>query len=202
MNRGVEIDPRVADSRRRADRDAGARRARRRAWRCSTTCSRTGPIEVKTAIGRWRWRDAVREGRRRRRTSSSAARASSTRSRRSTRVLDVRVDDGVIAAARRRASTRTAHRVVDGRGPRARAGVRRPARAPAHAGPRGRGDDRLRHGRRGRGRLLRDPRDAEHRAGRRLRRDARLADRDSARRGRDSGRLPRRDHEGPVRARS
>ena len=29
MNRGVEIDPRVADARRRADRDAGARRARR-----------------------------------------------------------------------------------------------------------------------------------------------------------------------------
>ena len=41
MNRGVEIDPRVADSADALDRDAGARRARRRGWRCSTTCSPT-----------------------------------------------------------------------------------------------------------------------------------------------------------------
>ena len=57
---------------------------------------------------------------------------------------------------------------ADASSARDRAGVRRPARAPAHAWPRGRGDDPLRHrGRSGR-RVLRDPRDAEHRACRRL----------------------------------
>ena len=97
-------------------------------------------------------------------------------------VLDVRIDSGVIAADRRERRHERAPRDRRRRA-RARAGVRRPARAPAHARPRGRGDDRERHrGRRGR-RLLRDPRDAEHRSDRRLRRDAPLARRDGAARG-------------------
>ena len=94
-------------------------------------------------------------------------------------VCDVRVDGGTIAQLGTSLDTNEPPRRRR-RGPAARAGVRRPARAPAHARPRGRGDDRLRHrGRRGR-RLLRDPRDAEHRAGRRLGRGARLADRGRA----------------------
>ena len=40
---------------RRARRRPGARRARRAGWRCSTTCSRTGPVVVER---RWRWRCA------------------------------------------------------------------------------------------------------------------------------------------------
>ena len=50
MNRGVEIDPRVADSPSGADRRPGARRASSSGWRCSTTCSRAGPVAVETAI--------------------------------------------------------------------------------------------------------------------------------------------------------
>ena len=38
MNRGVEIDPRVADSGRVARHDAGALRASSCGWPCSTTC--------------------------------------------------------------------------------------------------------------------------------------------------------------------
>ena len=52
------------------------------------------------------------------------------------------------------------------------------------------------HGITGR-RLLRDPRNAEHRARGRLGRGARLADRERAGRGRDPGRLPRVDHPRP-----
>src|SRR5205085_305262 len=58
---------------------------------------------------------------------------------------------------------------------RARTRVRRPARPPAHARSRGRGDDRERDGGRGRRRLLRDSRDAEHRPDRRFGGDARRA---------------------------
>ena len=116
--------------------------------------------------------------------------------------VDVRVDDGVIAAIGT-SLERNAHRVDRRARPRARAGVRRSARASAHAGARGRGDDRLRHrGRRG-GRLLRDPRDAEHGSRRRLGRGARVAHRSGQRSDADDpGRLPRRDHEGPARRRA
>ena len=133
MNRGVEIDPRVADS---------ADVAR------SPTQVRSGLVvrmavlydlldrraRVARARQRRRWRDALLPQRPLATASSLAG-----------RVLDpaqgidvafaVTVDDGVIAA------------IEPGRGARrarARAGVRRPARPPAHAGPRGRGDDRAR----------------------------------------------------------
>ena len=88
---------------------------------------------------------------------------------------------------------------ADGDGARARARVRRPARPPALAGPRGRGDDRERHRRGGRGRLLRDPRDAEHGSRRRLRGGSRLARRDRAPRGARPDRLHGRDLEAPRR---
>ena len=75
-----------------------------------------------------------------------------------------------------------------------RAGVRRPARAPAHARPGGRGDDRLRHGCRCRRRLLRDRRDAEHGSGRRLGARPPRARRAGPARGCRAGRLHGRDH--------
>ena len=74
---------------------------------------------------------------------------------------DVTVEDGV--SSRPRSSL---HRAV-ARRTRPRTGLRRPARAPPDARPRGRGDDRLGHGGGRGGRLLRDRRDAEHRARRR-----------------------------------
>ena len=95
-------------------------------------------------------------------------------------VLDVRVDDGVIAEL--------------GSEPRRERPPRRRGEglvlAPAFVDPHvhlrtpGREDEedhRLRHARRGRRRLLRDPRDAEHRPGRRLGSGARLARRARAR---------------------
>ena len=111
-------------------------------------------------------------------------------------VLDVRVDDGVIAQLGDGRRGERPPRRRRGRS-RARAGLRRSARPPANARPRGRGDDRLRHAR-GRGRrLLRHPRHAEHGAGRRLGSRARVAHRAGADRGRGAGGLPRRDLEGP-----
>ena len=79
----------------------------------------------------------------------------------------------------------------------ARARLRRPARPPADARPGGRGDHRERDAGGCCRRLLRDPRDAEHRPGRRLGGGARLAGRDGPGRGRDPGRLLRRDQQGP-----
>ena len=115
--------------------------------------------------------------------------------------LDVRIDNGVIAAVGERARHERASRRRRGRA-RARTRVRRSARAPAHARPRGRGDDRERlGGRRGR-RLLRDPRDAEHRPGRRLGGDARRARRDRAQRRGDPRRLHGGDHARAERASS
>ena len=89
-------------------------------------------------------------------------------------VLDVRVDDGVIAALGQNLDTNS-HRVIDAEGL-----VLAPAFVDPHVHLRtpGREDeenDRLRHGRGSRGRLLRDPRDAEHRSGRRLGGNSRLA---------------------------
>ena len=77
-------------------------------------------------------------------------------------------------------------------------GLRRPARAPAHARPRGRGGHRLRHAGRGRGRLLRHPRSAQHAPGRGLGARAALAARARPRRGPHPHRLPGRDHRGPA----
>ena len=105
--------------------------------------------------------------------------------------FDVTIEDGVITA--RRARRRVGPR------PRARSRLRRPARPPPRARPRGRGDDRLRHGGGRRRRLLRDPRDAEHRSRRRLGRRARGADRAGARGGGDPDRLHGVDLEGPPR---
>ena len=179
MNRGVEIDSRVADSPDVARSSTQVRvGARRRGWRFSTTSSPAARSACRRSPRR-RWRDALAEG-------ASPARIVVIRG---ARVLDpaegidatleVRIDDGTIVEVAEKVDANE-HR-VDRRGrARARAGVRRPARPPAHAGPRGRGDGRERHRRRGGRRLLRDPRDAEHRSGRRLRRDARRARRDGA----------------------
>ena len=81
---------------------------------------------------------------------------------------------------------------------RARARVRRSARPPPHAGTRGRGDDRLGHRRRRRGRLLRDRRDAEHRPGRRHGIRAARPPRAGAGGGGDPDGLHGRDLEGPA----
>ena len=171
INRGVEIDGRVADSPRLADPRAGALRAR-------------GP-------------DGGAPG--------AARRAAGARGGRMTLFCkngrsDSLVLEGRLARRRvRRGHGRERRDRADRAGrrdrQRARARLRRPARPPAHAGTRGRGDDRERH-RGGRGRrLLRDPGDAEHRSGRRLGGRARLARRGRAPRGARPDRLHGRDLE-------
>ena len=87
--------------------------------------------------------------------------------------LRITVTDGVIAGDRACGRER----------PRHRSGVRRSARPSPHPGPRGRGDAPFGNRRRGSRRILRDPRDAEHGAGRRLGGGARRADRAGARGG-------------------
>ena len=195
MNRGVEIDPRVADAGGRADRDPGARRPRR-ADGGALRPAHDRPGAGRDRPSRWRWPDALRQERV----------ATDDLVVRGARVLDpvegidavcdVRVDNGTIAAARREP-----RRERPPRGRRRRASCsRRPSSTrtcTCACRARGRGDDRLGHRRRRGGRLLRDPRDAEHRPGRRLGRGARLADRGREGRGRDPGRLPRRDHPRP-----
>ena len=79
-------------------------------------------------------------------------------------VMDVRIDGGTIAELGALDPNSLAGR-RSGR-PRPGTGLRRPARAPAHARTGGRGDDRERDA--GCGERLRDPRDAEHRSRRRL----------------------------------
>ncbi len=112
-------------------------------------------------------------------------------------VLDVRIDNGVIAALGTDLDTNS-HRIVEGSGL---------LLAPAFVDPhvhlrtpgrrtRRRSRPRLLLPRRGR-RLLRRRRDAEHRSRRGLCGHARLARRGGARRRGDPGRLPRGDHEGP-----
>ena len=71
--------------------------------------------------------------------------------------------------ARQRSTCPTGAEVVDGAGRHLLPGLRRPARAPAHARPGAQGGPRDRHPRRRRRRLLRRGGDAEHRPGRRQR---------------------------------
>ena len=113
-------------------------------------------------------------------TGSTARRAAHDVLIRGARLLDPRA--GLDGAGRRAGPRRrdrrdratgararpTGAEVVDGEGLHALPGLRRPARAPAHARARGRGGHRLRHARRRGRRLLRDPRDAQHRPGGRL----------------------------------
>ena len=64
MNRGVEIDPRVADSPDALVIDRGARPASSSGWRSSTTCSPRARSRsaVRAARSRRRWRDGVLVG--------------------------------------------------------------------------------------------------------------------------------------------
>ena len=135
---------------------------------------------------------------RRRPRCSCAARGCSTRARASTGVATCSSATGEIAeigADARGARGRGGRR---GRGAARVPGVRRPARAPAHARARGRGGHRLRHARGGRRRLLRDPRAAEHRPGRRLGAGPALAARAGARRGAHPDRLHGGHHRRPA----
>ena len=97
-------------------------------------------------------------------------------------VLRPRRRDRRARRARRARAPPTAE-IVEGAGRHLLPGLRRPARAPAHARPGAQGGPRDRHARRGRRRLLRRARDAEHRPGGRLGAAAALA----ARRGRARG---------------
>ena len=175
MNRGVEIDPRRRGRGRRADRDAGARRARRPDGRpLRPAHDRSGADQgARPAGGGVMLYGKERTQGRPRRPRRARARPGRGRGRGLRRPRRRRHD----RPARRRSSTRTSTASSTATGL-----VLAPAFVDPHVhlrvpGRRGRGDDRLRdRGRRGR-RLLRDPRDAEHRAGRRLGRGARLADR-------------------------
>ncbi len=190
MNRGVEIDPQRRRLRRLPDHRAGALRPRRPDGGALRPARRRPDRRRARAGGRM--------------TLVLAGRPGDTLTIRGARVIDpssgldgafdVTIEDGIIVADRARRRGRP--------GARARSGVRRPSRAPARAGPRGRGDDRVGHGRGCRRWLLRHPRDAEHRPGRRLRRRARRADRAGTRGCGDPDRLHGLDLEGPRRARS
>ena len=197
MNRGVEIDGAGRGRGRRADRRAGAR-GPRVAHGCALRPADARPGRGRSRRGRG---GGVMLFARRDPGADLVIRGARVLdpAHGIDAVMDVRVDGGVIAGlgddlADERAPRRRR------RGQAARAGVRRPARPPAHARPGGRGDDRDRHaGGRGR-RLLRDPRHAQHRPGHRFGGRARLADRRRPRDGRGAGWLPRRDLEGPERA--
>ncbi len=166
MNRGVEIDARVADSDACARRRPGAlgprrpdggalRPAHHRAGRGRVRSG--GGVMLAGRTGT----DNIVDPRRAPARSGRGARRDPRRARRQRRDrADRRAPRHERAPGRRR-----------GR-PDPRAGVHRPARPSPHAGSRGRGDDRHRDRRRGRRRLLRDPRDPEHRSGGRRRRDA------------------------------
>ena len=147
MNRGVEIDPRVADAAERARRRPGAQRPRRADGGALRPARRPGRCRSRP---RWRWRDARREGRAATNVVVRGARVLDPGRRASTRVLDVRVDGGVIAqlgdrrrheraprdrrrtgsCSRRRSSTRTS--TCARRGARTR---RRSPRAPRRPRP-------------------------------------------------------------------
>ncbi len=161
MNRGVEIDGARRRLRRLAHRAAGALRARRADGGALRRAHRRPGRRARSRCGGGRvmlWASEQQQANvvfRGARVLDPAEGIDAT--------LDVRIDDGVIAAvAEKRRHERASGRRRDRS--RARTRLRRPARASAHAGPRGRGDDRERQRGRGRGRLLRDPRDAEHRS--------------------------------------
>ena len=178
-----------------ADRDPGCAPGSSCGWPCSTTCSRTGRSPL-AALRSTRWPDALDEaGARsrhrhpRRPRARPGARASTrpstcastpgrsprwaTTSRRTATGWSRRA-----SCSRRRSSTRTSTC--------GRPGARTRRRSP-----------RARRG--GRGRLLRDPGDAEHRPGRRLGLGPARA-RGDGDRGARPGRLPRGDLEGSRRA--
>ena len=188
MNRGVEIDPRVADSGRVARRRPGARRASSCGWPCSTTCSRApGLARRREPRHGGRVMLVVRE--RRAGTRSTLRGARVRRSRRGDRrgLRRRRVEDGVDRRARAVATAPE----------RARRSRRRSSTRTSTCARPGREDEEtIASGTRGRGgrRLLRDPRDAEHRAGRRLGLRPRRARRARARGGRRPDRLHGRDH--------
>ena len=135
----------------------------------------------------------------RRRRCWCAAPGCSIRARGSNGVSDVLVRDGRITEISATLDAPDGAEVVEAEGLHALPGLRRPARAPAHARARGRGGHRLGHARRRGGRLLRDPRSAEHRAGGGLGAGAALAARARTGRGADSHRLHGRDHRRPGR---
>ena len=199
MNRGVEIDPRVADS---ADALVATQVRAGLVVRMAVLYDllTSGPVAVEAAQLR-RWRDASFAKTPRATTSSSAARACSTRPR----AVDARArrprrrrDDRASSA---RGSTRTATASSRRRGSCSRR--RSSTRTSTCARPAARTRRRSRPGRgRGGRRLLRDPRDAEHRSGRRLADVLRGSAAETARgRGRGPGRLHRRDHARARRAR-
>ncbi len=178
MNRGVEIDPDVADA---ADAliETQVRAGLVARMAVLYDLLTHGPVEVKVAAMRGGGVMLVgKNGRKDEPRSSRGARVLDP-AQGIDAELDVRVDDGVIAQL---ALARPhEHRVVDGAGL-----VLAPAFVDPHVHLRtpGREDEEtIASGTRRRGgrRLLRDPRDAEHRPGRRLGGRARRARRDGRR---------------------
>jgi hypothetical protein len=197
MNRGVEIDPAGRRRGRRADRDPGTRGPRR------PDGHPLRPAHDRAEAGRGRSpdgggvmlfaKDAPKEN-----VIVRGARVLDPVEGLDSQV-DVKVDNGVIAELGSNLP-QNSHKVIDGTGL-----VLAPAFVDPHVHLRtpGREDeenDRFGDARRCRRRLLRDPRDAEHGAGRRLGRGARRADRAGARRRRGAGRVPGGDLQGPGRA--
>ena len=132
MNRGVEIDPRVADSSAGADRRPGARRARRPDGGALRPADHRPGRRSRPPS--WGWRDgrpgARRQARHRRprRPRRAGARPDRGRRRHPRRSRRRRHDRGDRRAARRERPPGRRRRRA-----RARAGVHRPARPPAHA---------------------------------------------------------------------
>ena len=190
VNRGVELAAEVIDSPAGADRPAGRRRRRSSAWRSSTSAwpagSRPPRPRNRSPDGTLPPRDAPRRRPDPRRPRARPARRGRHRRRR--------------ARPRRASSPRSATsladrggEVLEGAGTPPLPGLRRPARAPAHAGPGAQGGPRLRHARRGRRRLRRRRRDAQHRPRRSTPRRccARWSSRPAARRASPSASWPR-----------
>ena len=201
MNRGVEIDPRVADA---GDALIETQVRAGLVVRMAVLYDllTTGPVggQGRAPDGGGVMRCSSSRTHRRRTSSIRGARVLDPAEGIDTQV-DVQIDGGTIAELGSSLPD-NGHRVLDGAGL-----VLAPAFVDPHVHLRtpGREDEETiasgTAGGRG-GRLLRDPRDAEHRAGRRLGRGARRAGRAGAGRGRGPGRLPRRDLEGPGRHRA
>jgi aspartate carbamoyltransferase catalytic subunit len=180
MNRGVEIDPRVADS------TAALVTDQVRAGLVVRMAVLYDVLTVAPVPERERWPDARRAERPERLARAGGPRAG-TRAGNRRAAEDHHQRRSHFGARARRA----------GRGG-DRAGLRRPARPPAHAGTRGRGDATVGDGGCSGRRLLRDPRDAEHGARRRFGRSARSPRRGRARRGGRADRLHGGDQQGPA----